>query len=191
MFSKVIVKLLGGYNGLRMKYFKTKSLKSIFKIILKLYQHAHGAYLPFDTNIAGPIQFIHGAYGIFLSRYAEIGKNCIIYHHVTIGSNALYGSNGLGAPKIGDNCLIGAGAKIIGNVKIGNNCRIGANCVVTTDVPDNSIVVLPKPVIIERAEIINKNYSRSNKGWGYSLDGVFVLETDELIIKNLNSHLNK
>lgn len=49
---------------------------------------------------------------------------------------------------IGDNVLIGAGAKILGHVRIGNNCKIGANCVVIEDLPDNATCVLQKPRII-------------------------------------------
>lgn len=52
------------------------------------------------------------------------------------------------APSIGDNVLIGAGAKIIGNVKIGNNVKIGSNCIVVEDIPDNATVVMNKPRII-------------------------------------------
>ena len=55
-----------------------------------------------------------------------------------------------GAPTIGNNCLIGAGAKIIGNVHVGNNVRIGANAIVVDDVPDNCTVVMNKPRVIVR-----------------------------------------
>lgn len=55
-----------------------------------------------------------------------------------------------GAPTIGNNCLIGAGAKIIGNVRIGNNVRIGANAIVVDDIPDNCTVVMNKPRVIVR-----------------------------------------
>ena len=54
-----------------------------------------------------------------------------------------------GAPTIGDNVLIGAGAKIIGNITIGNNVKIGANACVTVDIPDNSTVVSSKIRIIK------------------------------------------
>ena len=57
---------------------------------------------------------------------------------------------GGGAPTIGSNCLIGAGAKIIGNVHVGNNVRIGANAIVVDDVPDNCTVVMNKPRVIVR-----------------------------------------
>lgn len=53
-----------------------------------------------------------------------------------------------GNVKIGNNVLIGAGAKILPNVTIGNNVKIGANCVVVENIPDNSTVVMPKPNII-------------------------------------------
>ncbi|MBR2453279.1 MAG: hypothetical protein IKB32_04480 [Clostridia bacterium] len=89
----------------------------------------------------------HGLYGIIISHNAVIGKNCTIFHQVTIGE----GNNG--APVIGDNCVIGAGAKITGGIKIGNNVKIGTNCVVAWDVPDNSTVVMPKPRILIKDEV--------------------------------------
>lgn len=84
----------------------------------------------------------HGLNGIIVTNEAKIGKNCTIYHQVTIG-----GANG-GAPVIGDDVMIGAGAKIVGNIKIGNGVKVGAGCVVTINVPDNSTVVLPEARII-------------------------------------------
>lgn len=58
--------------------------------------------------------------------------------------------SGGGVPVIGNNCVLGAGAKIIGGVHVGNNVHIGANAVVVEDVPDNSTVVLEKSRIIVR-----------------------------------------
>ena len=98
----------------------------------------------FDT----PPNFPHGLDGIVVSHNAVIGKNATIFHQVTIGEGKG------GAPIIGDNVYIGAGAKIIGGIKLGNNVNIGANCVVFMDVPDNSTVVLPKPRIIEKQEMV-------------------------------------
>lgn len=86
----------------------------------------------------------HGIKGIFISDLACLGERTIIYQHVTIGINI----NSNGAPKIGDNVFIGAGASIIGNITIGNNVKVGANCVVYFDVPDNCTVVLEKPRVI-------------------------------------------
>lgn len=78
----------------------------------------------------------HGLNGIIISHYAKIGKNCTIFQQVTIAQDSENKS-----ATIGDNCIIGAGAKIIGNVTIGNNVVIGANAVVTKDIPSNSTAV--------------------------------------------------
>ena len=112
----------------------------------------NNADIPLETQMEGLPTFPHGLTGIFISCNAKIGKNCVIFHQVTIGSNTLPDSRGNGAPVIGDNVYIGCGAKIIGNVRVGNNVRIGANCVVTQDIPDNATVVLEKPRIIVHAE---------------------------------------
>ena len=64
---------------------------------------------------------------------------------------------GKGSPIIGNNVLLFAGAKIIGNVRIGNNVVVGANAVVTHDVPDNAVVVgIPAKVINYNGKKINK-----------------------------------
>ena len=88
--------------------------------------------------------FPRGLYGIIVSHNAVIGANCTIFHQVTIGEGKG------GAPSIGDNCFIGAGAKLIGGIHIGNNVKIGAGCVVVDDVPDGATVVAQKARIIEK-----------------------------------------
>lgn len=58
-----------------------------------------------------------------------------------------------GAPTIGNQVFIGAGAKIIGKIKIGNNVKIGAGCIIVTDIPDNTTVVMNKPRIIYKKSV--------------------------------------
>lgn len=89
-----------------------------------------------------PILF-HHLNGIIISYYAKIGDNCTIYQQVTIAQDEFNN-----APEIGDNVVIGAGAKLLGNIKIGNNVKIGANAVVVKNVPDNCTVVgIPARVV--------------------------------------------
>lgn len=102
--------------------------------------------------------FPHAFYGIFISNQAHIGSNVVIFQQVTIGSNSTVGSKNQGAPTIGDNVYIGAGAKIIGNCKIGNNCRIGANCIVTKDVPANSVCINRGLDIITKDETLDNRF---------------------------------
>lgn len=58
------------------------------------------------------------------------------------------GGGKYGAPNIGNNVFIGAGAKIIGPVTIGDNAKIGAGCIVVKDIPANATCVMEKPRII-------------------------------------------
>ena len=187
MIFSFLINKTGGYYNFRQKYFSAKfSLKKkIFRFILKGFQHETNSYLPLSNTIKGPINFMHGLYGIFISGSAIIGKNCTIYHQVTIGSNMLVDSKNLGSPTIGDNCLIGVGAKIIGKINIGNNCRIGANAVVTRDLPDNSIVFAGNQTIVQKNNLENKVYQLTNEGWGYRKDNVFIKETNKEIIDTL------
>lgn len=101
----------------------------------------HGGYVGPGAVIKGMPEFPHGLQGIFISKFAEVGENCWIYQNVTIGE-----VNGK-APVIGDNCLIGAGAVVIGDIRVGNNVKIGAGAVVNKDVPDGCTVV-PQPMRI-------------------------------------------
>ncbi len=127
-------------------------------ILHRMYREL-GANIALEAQIGEGMVFPHGINGVFISRGAVIGKNCVVFQQVTIGSNTIEGSKGFGAPQIGDNVYIGVGAKIIGNVKIGNNCRIGAGCVVTCDVPDGATVVMEKPRIILSKSADNQDNS--------------------------------
>lgn len=123
----------------------------------------YNSYIPRTVKFATMPILPHGLAGIFISTDAKIGKDCVIFQQVTIGSNTLKDSKGFGSPELGDNVYIGAGAKIIGGVKIGNNVRIGANCVVTSDVPDNTTVVVEKPRVIQKKTVQNNSFVSVNK----------------------------
>lgn len=102
-----------------------------------------GTHIGFGASFADIPRFPHGLYGIIVSHNAVIGKNRTIFHQVTIGEGKG------GAPVIGDNVLIGAGAKIIGNVHIGNNVKIGVNAVIVHDVPGGAVVAALEGVRIK------------------------------------------
>ena len=106
-----------------------------------------GCYVPFNAEIGENLILPHGFFGIFISKNATIGNNVVIFHHVTIGSN-FHTSDKPGAPTIGDNTFVGAGAKIIGKIIIGENVKIGANAIVVNDVEPSKTVVSPKALIL-------------------------------------------
>ncbi|WP_347990015.1 serine O-acetyltransferase [Methylomonas sp. AM2-LC] len=80
----------------------------------------------------------HGA-GVVIGETAEIGNDVTLYHGVTLGGTSW--NQAKRHPTLGDNVLVGAGAKILGNIKLGNNVRVGANSVVVKDVPPCCTVI--------------------------------------------------
>jgi serine O-acetyltransferase len=83
--------------------------------------------------------FIDHGMGVVIGETAIIGDNVLIYQGVTLGGTGL--EKGKRHPTIGNNVVIGGGAKILGDITIGDNSYIGANAVVIKDVPANSTVV--------------------------------------------------
>lgn len=83
--------------------------------------------------------FIDHGMGIVIGETATIGNDCTIYHGVTLGGTGKdkYKRH----PDLGDDVMVGCGAKILGPIKIGNNVKIGANAVITKPVKDNVTVV--------------------------------------------------
>jgi serine O-acetyltransferase len=154
-------------------------LKRLLIKLYGLYQYETGSSVAWNARFAGRPCFPHGMKSIFISGGAVIGKNCVIFQQVTIGSNTLADSTGFGAPQIGDDCYIGAGAKIIGKVRVGNKVRIGANAVVYKDVPDNSIVLSAEQrTVTERGPVDNRFYSYRGR-WTYFDDGAWTPVTDQ------------
>ncbi|MGA8310467.1 MAG: serine O-acetyltransferase [Terriglobales bacterium] len=83
--------------------------------------------------------FIDHGMGVVIGETTIIGDDVTMYQGVTLGGTGK--EHGKRHPTIGDNVVIGGGAKILGNVTVGKNCRIGAGSVVLRNVPDNSTVV--------------------------------------------------
>ena len=71
-----------------------------------------GSWIGYDACFKGEPCFPHGYFGVFVSGGARVGVNAVIFQGVTIGSNSLSDSQNNGAPILGDNIYIGAGAAI-------------------------------------------------------------------------------
>ena len=129
------------------------------KLIWNHYMERHAASISIDAQISAPLILPHGVSGIFITQSAIIGRNVVIFQQVTIGANTIKESKSYGAPIVGDNVYIGAGAKIIGSAVIGNNSRIGANAVVVKNLPANSLAVVDSPRVILKEEELDNSFT--------------------------------
>jgi len=95
--------------------------------------------------------FIDHGSGVVIGETAEIGDDVLIYQGVTLGGTG--NERGKRHPTLGNNVVVGTGAKVLGNIRIGDNVKIGAGSVVVHHVPDNSTVVgIPGRVVRVRSE---------------------------------------
>ena len=107
----------------------------------------------------------HGM-GVVIGETAEIGDDVLLYHGVTLGGTGK--DKGKRHPTLGNNVVIGAGAKVLGPIYIGSNSKVGANSVVLRDVPEGATAVgIPAKNIIkikeEKSEIIEIKDYRGRK----------------------------
>ncbi len=96
--------------------------------------------------------FIDHGMGVVIGETAVIGDDCTLYHGVTLGGTSW--QKGKRHPTLGDNVIVGAGAKVLGPILIGDNARIGANAVVLKDVPsDVTVVGVPGNIVKKSTQV--------------------------------------
>ncbi|WP_051488696.1 serine O-acetyltransferase [Aliarcobacter lanthieri] len=110
-------------------------VKAELKILSMLQKQFCGCEIYYSSEIGENFLLVHGI-GTVIGSNVIIGKNCTIYHNVTIGTKYDTDKN---KPTIGNDTIIYAGAKILGNINIGSNVVIGANSVETKDIPANEV----------------------------------------------------
>lgn len=99
--------------------------------------------------------FIDHGTGVVIGETTEIGDDCTIYQGVTLGGTGK--DKGKRHPTLGNNVMVGSGAKVLGPIKIGNNVRIAAGAVVLTDIPDNCTAVgIPAKVVRRNGEKVEE-----------------------------------
>ena len=99
--------------------------------------------------------FIDHGMGVVIGETAEIGDDCTLYHGVTLGGTSW--NKGKRHPTLGNNVVVGAGAKVLGPIMIANGARIGSNSVVVKEVGEGSTVVG-----IPAYEVGSEEYKRAN-----------------------------
>lgn len=123
--------------------------------------------------------FVDHGMGVVIGETAIIGNNVILFQGVTLGGTGK--EKGKRHPTIGNDVVVGAGAKILGNIKIGDNSYIGANAVVVKDVPQNSTVVgVPGRITKQDGKKIEN-----------ALDHVRVLDPIKQALEDLEKRLSR
>ena len=133
---------------------KGKACRNILTFLLNRSARRHGGYIGSGARFAGEPFLPHGLHGIYISRYASVGLDCRIYQNATIGE--VEGK----APRIGDHCLIGAGAVLVGGIQIGDYVKVGAGAVVRTDIPSHATVVAQPSRVIAKESSGNKSIEK-------------------------------
>ena len=101
-------------------------------------RHATGIEIHPGAKIGKGLFIDHGA-GVVIGETTEIGDNCTLYQNVTLGGTGK--DIGKRHPTLGNNVMVGAGARVLGPMKIGDNSKIAANAVVLDEVPPNCTAV--------------------------------------------------
>ena len=140
-------------------WFYKNEMYTIARIISQRARKKTGIEIHPGARIGKGLFIDHGM-GVVIGETTVIGDNCLIYQGVTLGGTGK--DKGKRHPTLGNNVLVGAGAKVLGPFKVGNNVKIAANAVVLHPVPDNSTAVgvhivtqdidqvnIPDPVDIE------------------------------------------
>lgn len=126
----------------------------------------------------------------------QIGENCLIsdnvYFHThdggvkVLNGMGLFGEQAMDKAariKVGNNCFIGSGARIMGGVRIGDNCIVGAARIVTKDVPDGSVVAgMPARVICTIEDYYERN---RNRGFFYPTARMNYQEKKAYLTRNV------
>ncbi|MCM8775041.1 MAG: serine O-acetyltransferase [Candidatus Omnitrophica bacterium] len=102
----------------------------------------------------GPGFFIDHGMGVVIGETTVIGENVTLYQDVTLGGTGK--ERGKRHPTIGDNVVIGAGAKVLGNIRLGNHVKVGAGSVVIHSVPDHCTVVgVPAEIVRKEGRAVS------------------------------------
>jgi serine O-acetyltransferase len=120
----------------------------------------------------------HGM-GVVIGETAEVGDDCYFYHQVTLGVARASGG-GKRHPTVGNNVIIGAGAKVLGPIRVGDNARVGSNAVVLDNVPDDTTVVgIP-------ARLVDRKLTRDHKLPGFDPYGIPCDDSLDPLLRDLD-----
>ncbi|CDI48410.1 serine O-acetyltransferase EpsC [Clostridium tetani] len=141
-------------------FFYKKRMFFMARLISQISRFFTGIEIHPGAQIGNGLFIDHGM-GVVIGETAEVGNDVTIYHGVTLGGTGK--DKGKRHPTVGNNVIIGSGAKVLGPIVIGNNAKVGANSVVLKDVPENKTAVgAPAKIVGEKkSEVVDMNLYRT------------------------------
>lgn len=134
--------LYSGFKAIRTyrkaHWFYQHDMKFIARYLSQRARHKTGIEIHPAAQIGRGLFIDHGM-GVVIGETTVIGDNCTLYQGVTLGGTGK--DHGKRHPTLGDNVMIGAGAKVLGPFRVGDNARVAAGAVVLDEVPDNATAV--------------------------------------------------
>ena len=149
--------LYSGYKAVRShrraNWFFRHNMKLIARFISQRSRHKTGIEIHPGATIGKGLFIDHGM-GVVIGETTEIGENCTLYQGVTLGGTGK--DTGKRHPTLGNNVLVGCGARVLGPFKVGDNARIAAGAVVLNEIPpDSTAVGVPAQVVKMHGERID------------------------------------
>lgn len=129
------------------------------RLISQLSRFLTGIEIHPGAKIGSGVFIDHGM-GVVIGETAIVGNYAVIYQGATIGGTGK--ETGKRHPTLGENVVVGAGAKVLGNIQIGNNVRIGAGSVVLRDAPsDCTVVGIPGRIVSRKQQVGDSKNSQN------------------------------
>jgi len=161
------------------------NLKFLARLISQRSRRKTGIEIHPGAKIGRRLVIDHGM-GVVIGETAEVGDDCLIYHGVTLGGTGK--DQGKRHPTIGNNVLIGTGAKVLGPFRVGDNSRIAAGSVVLSEIPPDCTAVGVPARVVRRADSVR------TRSYASEVDQINVTDpvSDELeVLREQVNRLNR
>lgn len=160
--ARSTVEILLTYSGLHAvlmyrvsRWFYQRKLYTVARCISQFSRLLTGIEIHPGAKIGKGFFIDHGS-GVVIGETTEIGDNCLVYQGVTLGGTGK--EKGKRHPTLGNNVMVGAGARVLGPFKVGDNAKIAANAVVLEAVPPNCTAVgVPARIVRRNGKKVNVN----------------------------------
>ena len=190
--ARTVFEVLTNYPGMHAiwghrvaKWFWCRGFKWLGRTLSTIFRWLTGVEIHPGATLGRRFFIDHGM-GIVIGETAEIGDDCTIYHSVTLGGTSW--SAGKRHPTLGNNVVIGAGAKVLGPLMIGDNSRIGSNAVVVKDVPDGATVIgIPGRIVKTKNDKTDEERQAMAQKYGFD---AYAVATDDPVAKAIGRMLD-